>query len=154
MIDVLNDEVVDLGKNKYHYHNEWYENHGSMPDSVGTVSVSQVDENGKENGLYIRNHYYRTSEAYDEAAFTEICVKKDGKVDGAVYGFSDGKLVQVKIDDKVVTSEDIGFKMYEKTAPKFKDAFKVIKGAKSRIDSKHDNAFISGLKKLKDGILK
>ena len=144
------DEVVTIGGKKYHYKDELYESHSFMSDNEGNVTLCEIDNKGKENGLFIRDFYYREEERGKEKGYTEICRMKDGQQNGPLYGFCDGTLMWVRIADKMVTSADERFKLYETIAPKFDETFKVLKQAKVIVDRRESSWVYRQLDKLQE----
>lgn len=132
-------QVVSVGERKFHYVDTWYEDHSThRSHNYGEVVLTEVDDNGKENGLYMENRYLWNGIPYDEEAGTVIGIKEDGKFVGPVYAFYKGKLDEVRLgDDKVITSEDRSFASYRTMAPNFKETFKMLKKTRSAIDGKN-----------------
>lgn len=149
---VLKDETVTLGARKFKYKNEWYEKKGIMPDKEGTVTLCEIDASGKENGLFIRDFYYDESEMCTNKGYTEIGRMKDGQISGPLYGFSDGELMMVKIEGKVVTSADDRFKAYVSTAPQFDNTFKLLQNAQKIVDRRGSSWLYRNVEKLQSKI--
>ncbi len=150
MIEILKDEIISLGAKKFRYKSSWYENHGSIIDSMGEIELSEIDVAGNESGLYIRNRHHNSDEALDETAKTLVGTKKDGRLDGTRYLFENGKLTKVKANDEVIVPQDLAFLVYEKKAPNFKTSFDMLKKAKAIIDDKRDAQFMANLKQLEE----
>ena len=110
---------------------------------MGTVSRSQTDANNTETGLYVRNHYYKASQAYDASKYTVIGNKKNGKLTGPVYAFDNGQLFQVKVGNKIYSARDSEFAAYIGTAPDFKTSFNLLKKAKSVHDTKENDLIMA-----------
>jgi len=150
--EVVKDETLHLGRRKFHYKDESYDKPGKLAkDYEGTVTLKELDETGKENGLFIRDFYYKPEDVCSARGYTEIGHMKDGKLDGPVYGFYDGQLMKIKIDDKVIMSGNEKFKLYEKTAPDFEETFKMLKNAKTVVDRRESWVY-RNLEKFQDKI--
>lgn len=152
MTKVINDEIINLGSQKFHYRN-YTMLFGSKRGSAGIVELSEIDDQGKENGLFIRIHYDGDSKSYSETDPLLIGTKKDGELSGTRYLFEDGKLIKVKANDKIITPQDTTFLVYEKNAPDFKTSFKLLKNIERSMEGNNKELLVA-LQKLNADVRK
>jgi len=112
----------------FHYVEKFHKKHGSAPFSRSDVFVSEVDSEGKENGLYVRNQFYCNDwqKPYDENAYVFVGTKRDGEISGPLYCFECGDLEWVKADGKIFTCKDPEFGAYADQKPDFREVFDML----------------------------